>query len=106
MFGPSLQFGRVQILLEFGGEKEPSFWPLWSIGLNYDGNADASINTQAYMEKEQLQERITIVESKREYLLRLLEKPNLGTLRVDVNQALEELDDLIAEFKRTFPDRE
>ncbi|GAB4292866.1 MAG: hypothetical protein Fur0025_28850 [Oscillatoriaceae cyanobacterium] len=58
------------------------------------------------MEKEQLQERITIVESKREYLLRLLEKPNLGTLRVDVNQALEELDDLIAEFKRTFPDRE
>ncbi|HIK09609.1 MAG TPA: hypothetical protein IGS52_04970 [Oscillatoriaceae cyanobacterium M33_DOE_052] len=58
------------------------------------------------MEKEQLQERITIVESKREYLLRLLEKPNLGTLRVDVNQALEELDDLIAEFKRTFPDQE
>lgn len=58
------------------------------------------------MEKEQLQERISFVESKREYLLRLLEKPNLGTLRVDVNQALEELDDLIAEFKRTFPDRE
>jgi len=65
-----------------------------------------STHTLSLMEKEQLQERITIVESKREYLLRLLEKPNLGTLRVDVNQALEELDDLIAEFKRTFPDQE
>jgi hypothetical protein len=28
----------------------------------------------------------------------------LGTLRVDVNQALEELDDLIDEFKRTIPE--
>jgi hypothetical protein len=25
-------------------------------------------------------------------------------LRIDVNQALEELDDLIEEFRRTFPD--
>jgi hypothetical protein len=33
-----------------------------------------------------------------------LEKPNLGTLRIDVNQALEEIDELIEEFKRTFPD--
>jgi hypothetical protein len=33
-----------------------------------------------------------------------LEQPDLGTLRIDVNQALEELDDLIDEFKRTFPD--
>ena len=56
------------------------------------------------MEQQQLQEKITQIESKREYLLRLLEKPNLGTLRIDVNQAIEELDDLIMEFKRTFPD--
>jgi len=58
------------------------------------------------MEKEQLQEKITQIEGKREYLLRLLEKPNLGTLRIDVNQAIEELDDLIMEFKRTFPESE
>jgi hypothetical protein len=32
-----------------------------------------------------------------------LEQPNLGTLRIDVNQALEEMDDLIDEFKRTIP---
>lgn len=56
------------------------------------------------MDKQQLQEKITQIESKREYLLQLLEKPNLGTLRIDVNQAIEELDDLIVEFKRTFPD--
>jgi hypothetical protein len=36
--------------------------------------------------------------------VRLLEQPNLGTLRIDVNQALEEIDDLIEEFKRTFPE--
>ncbi len=36
--------------------------------------------------------------------MRLLEQPDLGTLRIDVNQALEELDDLIDEFKRTFPE--
>lgn len=56
------------------------------------------------MEQEKLQEKITQISSKREYLLRLLERPNLGTLRIDVNQAIEELDDLIMEFKRTFPE--
>lgn len=58
------------------------------------------------MDRETLQERITKIESQREVLVRLLEKPDLGTLRIDVNQALEEMDDLIDEFKRTFPDAE
>ncbi|KOR35975.1 hypothetical protein AM228_15340 [Planktothricoides sp. SR001] len=56
------------------------------------------------MEAEKLQAKMTEIEGKREYLLKLLERPNLGTLRIDVNQAIEELDDLIMEFKRTFPD--
>lgn len=51
-----------------------------------------------------LRERFKLIESKRESLIRLLEQPNLGTLRIDVNQALEEIDDLIDEFKRTFPE--
>jgi hypothetical protein len=51
-----------------------------------------------------LRERFQLIESKRESLIQLLEQPNLGTLRIDVNQALEEIDDLIDEFKRTFPD--
>lgn len=51
-----------------------------------------------------LRDRIQQIESKRESLLRLLEQPDLGTLRIDVNQALEEMDDLLDEFKRTFPD--
>ncbi len=55
------------------------------------------------MDVQTIKERIAIVESKRESLLRLLEQPNLGILRVDVNQALEEMDDLTDEFKRTFP---
>jgi hypothetical protein len=56
------------------------------------------------MDIQTIKERISTVQGKREYLLSLLEKPNLGTLRVDVNQALEELDDLLDEFKRTIPE--
>ena len=51
-----------------------------------------------------MHEKIRVVESKRDALVRLLEQPDIGTLRIDVNQALEELDDLIDEFKQTFPD--
>ena len=56
------------------------------------------------MDTNTIRERVALIETKRESLLKLLEKPNLGTLRIDVNQALEEIDDLIEEFKRTFPD--
>jgi hypothetical protein len=55
------------------------------------------------MDIQTIKERISAIQSKRERLLSLLEQPNLGTLRVDVNQALEELDDLLDEFKRTVP---
>jgi hypothetical protein len=53
---------------------------------------------------ETLKERMRAIESKRDVLLRLLEQPNLGILRIDVNQALDEIDDLIREFKLTFPE--
>jgi hypothetical protein len=50
-----------------------------------------------------LRDRFELIQSKRESLVRLLEQPNLGTLKIDVSQALDEMDDLIAEFQRTFP---
>ena len=56
------------------------------------------------MDQQTIRARIALIESKRESLVQLLEQPNLGTLRIDVNQALEEIDDLIDEFKRTFPE--
>lgn len=56
------------------------------------------------MNPETIRERITLIEGKREALVRLLEQPDLGTLRIDVNQAIEEIDDLLEEFKQTFPD--
>ncbi|MBW4614109.1 MAG: hypothetical protein KME21_12705 [Desmonostoc vinosum HA7617-LM4] len=56
------------------------------------------------MDVQTIKQRIAVVQSKRDYLLSLLERPNLGILRVDVNQALEELDELIDEFRRTIPD--
>ena len=55
------------------------------------------------MDLQTIRERVALIEGKRDSLLRLLEQPNLGTLRIDVNQALEEMDDLIDEFRRTFP---
>ena len=56
------------------------------------------------MDSANLKERIKAIASKREFLAQLLEKPNLGTLRLDVTQALEELDELLDEFKLTFPE--
>lgn len=56
------------------------------------------------MDKQTLIERIRKIESKREVLVDLMEQPNMGNLRLDVNQALEELDDLLEEFKETFPE--
>lgn len=55
------------------------------------------------MDPQIMQERITYIASKRATLVKLLEQPDLGTLRIDVNQALEEIDDLLDEFKMTFP---
>lgn len=56
------------------------------------------------MDSNTIRERVNLIETKRETLVRLLERPDLGTLRIDVNQALEEMDDLIEDFKRTFPE--
>jgi hypothetical protein len=58
------------------------------------------------LDPQVLRDRLFLLMSKRDSLVRLLEQPDLGTLRIDVNQALEELDDLIDDFKRTFPDSE
>jgi len=49
-------------------------------------------------------DKIALIKTKRSALVRLLDQPNLGTLRIDVNQALEEIDDLMDEFEQTFPD--
>ena len=56
------------------------------------------------LDVQSLRDRIRVVETKRESLVKLLEQPDLGTLRIDVNQAIEEIDDLLEEFKRTFPE--
>ncbi|MBU6228227.1 MAG: hypothetical protein KGQ93_00850 [Cyanobacteria bacterium REEB459] len=55
------------------------------------------------MEIQIICDRIATIKGKREALIRLLEQPDLGTLRIDVNQALEEIDDLLEDFDRTFP---
>ena len=63
-----------------------------------------SLQPVKIMDKSTIKARITQIQSKRELLVQLLETPNLGTLRIDVDQALEELDELIEEFQTTFPE--
>lgn len=57
------------------------------------------------MEFAALQSRIELIRSKRQSLLKLLEQPGIGTLRIDINQALEEIDDLLYEFDQAFPEQ-
>ena len=56
------------------------------------------------MDKSEIRAKIAQMNSKRNSLVELLERPNLGTLRIDVDQALEELDELTEEFNETFPE--
>lgn len=56
------------------------------------------------MDSASLKQQINAIASKREFLVQLLDKPSLGTLRLDVTQALEELDELLDEFQLTFPE--
>jgi len=56
------------------------------------------------MSEATIKEKIREIKGKRTFLVELLERPNLGILRIDVNQALEELDELIEEFEKTFPE--
>jgi len=56
------------------------------------------------MNEATIRERIGKIKKSREVLVKLLDKPDLGTLSLDVNQALEELDELILEFQQTFPE--
>lgn len=60
--------------------------------------------SDSQLDLNNLRQRIQLIEGKRDSLVRLLEQPDLGTLRIDVNQALEEIDELLEEFSRTFPE--
>ena len=55
------------------------------------------------MNPELVKAKINAIALKRNSLVQLSQQDNLGNLRIDVIQALEEMDDLIEDFKRTFP---
>ncbi|WP_308253413.1 hypothetical protein [Geminocystis sp. GBBB08] len=46
--------------------------------------------------------QINSIANKRQLLIKLLDKPDLGSLRLDVNQAIEEIDELIEDLNKTF----
>lgn len=51
-----------------------------------------------------IKDKIVAIASKRSSLVKLSLRSDLGNLRIDVIQALEEIDDLLQEFRNTFPD--
>lgn len=53
---------------------------------------------------ESLKQRLRIVRDRRSEVAQLLDQPNVGTLRIDVSQALEEIDELLAEASQVFSD--
>ena len=55
------------------------------------------------MDAQNLRERIAQVEAKRLLLLKYQADPSLSTLSLDIDQALVEMDDLMTEFRQTFP---
>lgn len=56
------------------------------------------------MDSTTIKEKVKAIASKREMLVKLSEKPDIGTLKLDVTQALDELDELIEQLHLTFPD--
>ncbi|CAN1212929.1 hypothetical protein TUMEXPCC7403_22185 [Tumidithrix helvetica PCC 7403] len=56
------------------------------------------------MTPETIKGKITAIATMRASLVQLSQQKNLGNLSIDVAQALEEIDDLLQEFKKTFPD--
>ncbi len=50
-----------------------------------------------------LQERIARVQAKRELLRGFKAYPNLGSVSQDIDRALSEMDNLMAEFQKAYP---
>ncbi len=51
-----------------------------------------------------IREKVRAIADKRQLLLRLSQRPDLEQFNLDFTQALEEIDDLIREFRQVFPD--
>ena len=56
------------------------------------------------MISDNIREKVRAIADKRQLLLRLSQRPDLVEFNLDFTQALEEIDDLISEFRQTFPD--
>jgi len=51
-----------------------------------------------------IKEKIVAIAQKKSVLVQLSAQDNLGNLTIDIMQALEEIDELIGDFQKTFPD--
>lgn len=55
------------------------------------------------MDKTAILDRIQAIQRQRSILETLRQRTDLGTLQIDIEQAIEEMDLLMAELQRTFP---
>uniref|UniRef100_UPI00286C78A5 hypothetical protein n=1 Tax=Chamaesiphon sp. OTE_8_metabat_110 TaxID=2964696 RepID=UPI00286C78A5 len=55
------------------------------------------------MDAQSLQERVLQVENKISLLLNIQTDPTLSSLSIDIDQELIEIDDLMREFRQTYP---
>jgi len=51
-----------------------------------------------------IRDKIKVIATKRQLLVRLSQRPDLVEFNLDITQALDEIDDLISEFRQFFPD--
>lgn len=56
------------------------------------------------MDLTTLRNRLQVILAKRDSLKALMELPGTGTINIDIQSALTELDELVSDIKRTFPD--
>jgi len=51
-----------------------------------------------------IREKVRAIASKRQLLVKLSQRSDLAEFNLDITQALDEIDDLISQFRQSFPD--
>ncbi len=51
-----------------------------------------------------IREKVRAIANKRQLLVKLSQRSDLAEFNLDITQALDEIDDLISQFRQSFPD--
>jgi hypothetical protein len=56
------------------------------------------------MTADTIREKVRAIANKRQLLVKLSQRSDLAEFNLDITQALDEIDDLISQFRQSFPD--